>query len=106
MMAFTTITHIPYKVTPKAVTSILFGEVQIFFVASAISALPLIQSGQVIPTGVSSKERIRIMPEVPAIAEFVKAYAVTSWNGILAPASSLTFIVNSLYQAKKISQVD
>ena len=87
-------------------TPILFGAVQMYFVTSANSASLLIQSGQVKPLGVSSKERIRIMPEVPAIAEFVKAYAVTSWNGILAPASTLSFIVNRHYQAKKISQVD
>jgi tripartite-type tricarboxylate transporter receptor subunit TctC len=103
MMTSTSITHIPYKGTPQAMTSILSGEVQMYFVASASSALPLIQSGQVKALGVSSKERISIMAEVPSIAEFVKGYEVTGWNGILAPAGTPLPIVDRLYQAIKKS---
>ena len=99
----TSIAHIPYKGTPQAMTSILSGEVQMYFVASASSALTLIQSGQVKALGVSTKERISIMPEVPSIAEYVKGYEVTGWNGILAPAGTPSFIVDRLYQAVKKS---
>jgi tripartite-type tricarboxylate transporter receptor subunit TctC len=103
MMTATNITHIPYKGTPQAMTSILSGEVQMYFVASASSALPLIQSGQVKALGVSSKERIGILSDVPTIAEFVKGYEVTGWNGILAPAGTPVPIVDRLYQAIKKS---
>jgi len=103
MTTGTSIVHIPYKGTPQAMTSILSGEVQMYFVASASSAIPLIQSGQVKALGVSSKERISLMPEVPAIAELVKGYEVTGWNGILAPAGTSLQIVDRLYQAIKKS---
>jgi tripartite-type tricarboxylate transporter receptor subunit TctC len=103
MTTGTSIAHIPYKGTPQAMTSILSGEVQMYFVASASSAIPLIQSGQVKALGVSSKERISLMPEVPAIAELVKGYEVTGWNGILAPAGTSLQIVDRLYQAIKKS---
>jgi len=98
-----TIAHIPYKGTPQAMTSILSGEVQMYFVASTSSALPLIQSGQVKALGVSSKERISLLPDVPAIAESVKGYEVTGWNGILSPAGTPGPIVDRLYQAIKKS---
>ena len=101
MTTGTSIAHIPYKGTPQAMTSILSGEVQMYFVASASSALPLIQSGQVKALGVSSKERIGLMPDVPAIAEHVKGYEVTGWNGILAPAGTPAPVVDRLYQAIK-----
>lgn len=97
------VAHIPYKGTPQAMTSILSGEVQMYFVASASSALPLIQSGQVKALGVSSKERIGLLPDVPAIAEHVKGYEVTGWNGILAPAGTPAPVVERLYQAIKKS---
>jgi len=103
MSTGTTIAHIPYKGTPQAMTAILAGEVQMYFVASASSALPLLQSGQVKVLGVSGKERISLLPDVPAIAEQVKGYEVTGWNGILAPAGTPSPIVELLYQAIKRS---
>jgi tripartite-type tricarboxylate transporter receptor subunit TctC len=103
MTTGTSIAHIPYKGTPQAMTSILSGEVQMYFVASASSALPLLQSGQVKVLGVSGKERISLLPDVPAIAEQVKGYEVTGWNGILAPAGTPYPIVELLYQAIKRS---
>jgi tripartite-type tricarboxylate transporter receptor subunit TctC len=97
MMTGIKVEHIPYKGTPQAMASILADEVQLYFVASVSSALPLIQSGQIKAMGVSSKVRINLLPDVPAINEYVKGYEVTGWNGILAPAGTPLSIVDTLY---------
>jgi tripartite-type tricarboxylate transporter receptor subunit TctC len=51
------------------------------------TALPPVRSGMLRPLGVSSKQRIADLPDVPTIAESgYPDYAVSVWYGISAPA--------------------
>jgi tripartite-type tricarboxylate transporter receptor subunit TctC len=94
-MAGIDLTHIPYRASPEAHTALLRGDVSIFF-DTPITAIPQIREGNLRGLGVSSPTRSPALPEVPAIAEALPGYEVLGWNGLLAPASTPTPIVDRL----------
>jgi tripartite-type tricarboxylate transporter receptor subunit TctC len=98
-MAGTSITHIPYKGSPQAMTALISGEANMYLVASASSALPLINAKQIKALGVSTKERLPILPNTPPISESIKGYDVQGWNGIMAPAGTPPDIIEKLNKA-------
>jgi len=88
--------EVAYKGAPQFMTALISGELQLIFVPPVV-ALPQMQAGRIRVLGVSSKNRLVIMPEVPTIAEAgVPGYEVTGWNGILAPAKTPRAVVDRL----------
>jgi tripartite-type tricarboxylate transporter receptor subunit TctC len=90
------ITHVSYKGSPQIMTALLSGEIQMYLIASAGTAMPHLKSGRLRALGVSSAKRIPTLPDVPAIAETVPGYEARGWNGILAPAGTPKAIVDRL----------
>jgi tripartite-type tricarboxylate transporter receptor subunit TctC len=84
--------HVPFRGTPAAHAALLANEVQVMFDAVG-SALPQIQSGALRAIGVSATSRMRVLPDVPPIGEFVPGYEVTGWLGYGAPKGTPAEIV-------------
>ncbi|MEW6451817.1 MAG: tripartite tricarboxylate transporter substrate binding protein [Pseudomonadota bacterium] len=87
--------HVPYRGSPAALAALTAGDVQALF-DTAGTSLPLIQSGKIRALGVSSTERVRMLPNVPTIGETVPGYTVTGWLGIGAPKGTPAEIVQRL----------
>ena len=49
------------------------------------SVLPLVQEGKLRALGVTTAERVPFLPDMPAIAETMPGFDVTSWLGIVVP---------------------
>lgn len=78
-------THVPYKGTAPAYNDLIPGRVAVM-IDGAAATLPRIQSGLVVPLGVTSAQRIAILPDVPTLAEAgIKGYEVNPWYGMVAP---------------------
>jgi tripartite-type tricarboxylate transporter receptor subunit TctC len=60
--------------------------------------VPHVKAGRLRALGVGSKQRISVLPDVPAIAEAVPGYEARGWNGILAPAGTPKPIIDRLHQ--------
>lgn len=90
--------HVPYKGAPQIMAALLSNEVQIYFNVP-ISALSQIRSGKVRALGVSTPERLAVLPDVPTISESgLPGYEAIGWNGILAPAKTPRPIVERLHK--------
>lgn len=89
------ITHVAYKGVPQVMGALVAGEVSLFF-DPPITAMPQVKAGKVRALGVTTKNRLALLPDVPAIAETVPGYEVIGWNGILAPAGTPASVIDRL----------
>lgn len=95
MMAGVKLVHVPYRGEPVARPDLLSGQVQVMF-GVVPSSLPYIKNGQMRALAVSSTKRLDVLPDVPAMAEFLPGYEANGWYGISAPKDTPPEIVAAL----------
>jgi tripartite-type tricarboxylate transporter receptor subunit TctC len=95
-MAGTRIVNVPYKSTGPAITAVIGGE-SAAIMAPALAVIPHYKSGRLRALGISSAQRLDVLPELPTIAEAgVPKFEVNLWYGILAPASTPAPVILAL----------
>ncbi|MFN0298787.1 MAG: Bug family tripartite tricarboxylate transporter substrate binding protein [Burkholderiales bacterium] len=95
-MAGIDVVHVPYKGQAPALVDVMSGQIDATFVGVSAS-LPHINAGKIRPLGITSKERLRAVPDIPTIAEAgVPGYEVVSWLGMSVPAGTPGTIVQRL----------
>jgi len=87
--------HVPFKGTPAAHSALLAGDAQVMFDAVG-SSVAQVQAGKFRALGVSAKSRMKVLPEVPPLGDFVPDYEVTGWLGYGAPKGTPPNIVEKL----------
>lgn len=98
-MAKIKMVHIPYKGAAPALTDLLGGQYQVK-IEGAVTGVPHAKSGRLKVYGVTSKERLPQLPDVPAIAEQgYPDYESTFWMAIFAPAGTPREVLAALEQA-------
>lgn len=94
----TDMVHVPYKGSAGAMQDLIAGQVHIMF-DNMPSCWPHVQAGKLRALGVTSRERSKTAPDVPAIVEFVPNYVVEVWMGFGGPAGVPQPIVDKLAAA-------
>jgi tripartite-type tricarboxylate transporter receptor subunit TctC len=95
MMAGVTMTHVPYRGGAPAMTDLMAGQVQVVF-NPVPESMEFIRAGKLRPLAVTSATRSHVMPDVPAIAEFVSGYEADAVQGVGAPRNTPAEIVEML----------
>lgn len=90
--------HITYRGGGDAVTGLLRNELDFYF-GNASELMPLADTGKITILGVTTEKRMKALPNVPTIGEFSPNFAMSSWNGFLAPAKTPKAIVDKLAAA-------
>jgi tripartite-type tricarboxylate transporter receptor subunit TctC len=95
----TDVTTVPYKGTAPAMTDILGGQVN-FMCDQTTNTTPQIKGGKVKAYAVTTKQRLKTMPDVPTVDESgLKGFEVTVWHGIWAPHGTPKPIIDKLAKA-------
>jgi tripartite-type tricarboxylate transporter receptor subunit TctC len=95
MMTGVNLVHVPYRGPPQSLTALLSGEIQVMFDTLSTS-IEYIKAGRLRALAVTSAARSELLPDVPAVGEFVPGYEATSWQGAGAPTGTPTGIVDTL----------
>jgi tripartite-type tricarboxylate transporter receptor subunit TctC len=85
--------HVPYKGGAGSLSAVLGGEIPVAFVGIP-PTLPHVRSGKVKALGVTARERVAALPQVPTIAEAgFPDFDVSARYGFFAPARTPEAIV-------------
>jgi len=95
--AGTNMVHVPYKGGGPAVGALLGGEIQVMF-ANASLAFAHIKAGKLRALGVTGRNRLAYLPDVPILTEAgVSGMEIDAgWFGLFAPANVPAEIVTKL----------
>jgi tripartite-type tricarboxylate transporter receptor subunit TctC len=88
-------THVPFKGGGPAVIALVSGETQAQ-VAAIGELIAHIKTNRVRPLGVTSAERIKLLPDVPTIADTIRGYESSTWVSAFAPAGTPRPIIDRL----------
>lgn len=89
-------THVPYKGSPEAQTSVMRNDAQMFFTLWNVGS-DLIQAGKLKALAVTADKRLPALPNVPTFAEAgMPEFSYDAWFGLLAPSGTPPAIVNKI----------
>jgi tripartite-type tricarboxylate transporter receptor subunit TctC len=98
VMAGIKLTHVPYRGTGPAMTDLLGGQIPVLF-DNLPGSIQQIKAGRIRALGVTTKERVASIPDVPTFGETVPGYEVSVWFGISGPKGIPPEIVTKLNAA-------
>ena len=99
-MAGVDIRHVPYKGAAPQIADVAGKHITMTFVSIG-AALPFVESGRIRPIGVTSKTRVSVLPDVPAIAEYppLSSFELVNFFGFFAPAKIPELVLKRLNTA-------
>ena len=106
-MADISMTHVPYKGGPAAMTDLIGGQVNLFTADFAVM-LPQVKAGKVRGLAVTSTQRSKAIPELPTVNEALglKDYELIAYFALFAPAGTPPEVINRLNRAANAAATD
>jgi tripartite-type tricarboxylate transporter receptor subunit TctC len=105
MMAGVNMLHVPYRGAVPALTDLLGGQVQLYFVSMPAS-IEYIKAGKLRALAVTTATRSRALPDIPTVGEFLPGYEASGWQGVGAPRNTPGEIVNKLNKEINLALAD
>jgi tripartite-type tricarboxylate transporter receptor subunit TctC len=98
MMAGIKMIHVPYRGAAPALTDLLGGQVQVYF-GNPASSLAYIKDGKLRALAVTSATRSEVLPDIPAVGEFLPGFEASTWLGMGAPKNTPADIIDGINKA-------
>jgi tripartite-type tricarboxylate transporter receptor subunit TctC len=95
ILADVELVHVPYRGEALAIPDLMAGQIQVEFGSIAWS-IEYIRAGKIRGLAVTTATRSPLLPDLPAVAEFVPGYEASGWYGIGAPSNTPAEIVEKL----------
>lgn len=92
--------HVPYKGVAPAMSDVMGNQIPMVF-ASLPSALEAVKGGKLRALGVSSLQRVALLPDTPAIAEEIPGFTGDLWVALYAPKATPPAVIKQLHAAVK-----
>jgi tripartite-type tricarboxylate transporter receptor subunit TctC len=90
--------HVPYRGGGPAVVDLLGGQVQAYF-GTFPSTIEQVRAGKLRALAVTSPTRAAVLPDVPAMAEFLPGFEASIYVGLAAPSGTPAAIIDKLGSA-------
>jgi tripartite-type tricarboxylate transporter receptor subunit TctC len=88
--------HVPYKGVPEAVNDTLTGRIH-YFITPLLPTISLIKSGRLLALGVTTKQRVPMLPDVPTVDEAaMPGFEYDGWFGMFAPSKVPRTVITRL----------
>ena len=97
--------HVPYRGGGPAIIDLLAGQIQVHFGTSA-STLESVRAGKLRALAVTGAARMTVLPDIPALAEFVPGFEASVFIGIAAPRGTPSGIVDDLNRHINLALAD
>jgi tripartite-type tricarboxylate transporter receptor subunit TctC len=97
--------HVPYRGGGPAVTDLLGGQVLVYFGTFA-STIQSVRADKLRALAVTSAKRAAVLPDVPAMAEYLPGYEASIYVGIAAPRDTPSDIVEQLNKTINLAFAD
>jgi tripartite-type tricarboxylate transporter receptor subunit TctC len=91
------VTHVPYKGEGPALADLVGGQIQLV-TPNLSAAIGFVQAGKLRALAVTSKERSKQLPNVPAVAESLPGFENLGWFGFMVPAGTPANVVAKIHQ--------
>jgi tripartite-type tricarboxylate transporter receptor subunit TctC len=95
LMTGTDMVHVPYRSSAPALTDLLGGQVQMTF-GPLPSTIEYIRAGKLRALAVTTALRLKVLPDIPTVGEFVPGYEGSGRYGIGAPKNTPAEIIAKL----------
>jgi tripartite-type tricarboxylate transporter receptor subunit TctC len=95
MMAGIKMVHVPYRGEALAMSDLIGNHAQVLMATTGTS-IPFVKSGSVRALAVTTPTRVKLLADVPPLADFLPGYAVTGWSGLCAPRNTPANVVDLL----------
>jgi len=97
--------HIPYRGGGPAVTDVLGGQVLVYLGTFA-STIQSVRADKLRALAVTSARRVAVVPDVPAMAEYLPGYEASIYVGVAAPHDTPSDIVEQLNKTINLAFAD
>lgn len=98
--------HVPYKGEGPALIDLVAGQIN-FLTPNLSAAIGFLKQGKLRALGVTSRQRVAQLPDVPAVAESLPGFENLGWFGLVAPAGTPRAVLDRIHaDAVKALQSD
>jgi len=105
MMADVDITHVPYRGSSAVLADLISGQVQVGF-DPLVPSIDLIKAGKLRALATTSTARLNVLPDIPTVSEFFPSFEVSAWQGLGAPKSTPTAVIDTINRHVQVGLAD